>query len=208
MSIDLFSLVASYGVALIGVATFLSCLAVPVPTSLLMLASGGFVASGDLSLPWTLAAAFSGAVVGDNTGLLIGRAGGPQLNRWLEAAPARARLRAQAQAFITRWGGFGVFISRWLVSPLGPYVNFASGLGGMSWPRFALWGAAGEVVWVSLYVGLGYGFADHVAQIATVLGNASGALAAAVVTLGLGLWLWRRATPHHPDDKTAPRSHI
>ncbi|MBI1418336.1 MAG: DedA family protein [Limimaricola sp.] len=207
MTIDIFSLVAAYGVALIGVATLLSCLAVPIPTSLLMLASGGFAASGDLSLPWTMAAALGGAMAGDNIGHLIGRAGGPRLNRWLERAPARARLRAQAVAFMTRWGGFGVFLSRWLVSPLGPYVNFASGLGGMAWPRFALWAAAGEIVWVSLYVGLGYGFADHVAQIATVLGNASGALAGAVVTLGLGLWLWRRAAPR-PHDKTAPRPHI
>ena len=62
------ALAADYGVPLLFCVTFLSCLALPVPSSLLMLASGGFAAAGDLSLPAVAAAAFCGAVIGDNTG--------------------------------------------------------------------------------------------------------------------------------------------
>ena len=43
------ALVPTYGPWLLGLATFLSCLALPVPVSILMLTAGGFVASGDLS---------------------------------------------------------------------------------------------------------------------------------------------------------------
>ena len=43
-----FSLVASHGIVIILGITFLSCLAVPVPSSFVMLAGGAFVNSGDL----------------------------------------------------------------------------------------------------------------------------------------------------------------
>ena len=46
----LLGLVPQYGMYLLAVCTFASCLALPIPASMLMLAAGGFVASGDLSL--------------------------------------------------------------------------------------------------------------------------------------------------------------
>jgi len=82
-----------------------------------------------------------------------------------------------------------VFFSCWLVAPLGPYVNYVSGLTKFTWMRFALWGVAGEIVWVSLYVGLGYTFGDNLTAIASLLGNASGLFTAFAVTIGLGIWL-------------------
>jgi membrane-associated protein len=57
--------------------------------------------------------------------------------------------------------------------------------------RFALWGVAGEIVWVSLYVGLGYSFADNITSIASLLGNASGFITALAVVIALGWWLVR-----------------
>ena len=77
----------------------------------------------------------------------------------------------------------------WLVAPLGPYVNYVSGLTSFSWPRFALWGMAGEVVWVGLYVGLGFLFADNITAISALLSSISGFLVAFVVAVGLGFWL-------------------
>jgi membrane-associated protein len=63
-----FALVADYGVIIVFCVTFLSCLALPVPSSLLMLASGGFAATGDLALYAVGWSAFGGAVLGDNSG--------------------------------------------------------------------------------------------------------------------------------------------
>lgn len=42
--------VPTYGLWLFAASTFLSCLALPIPASILMLAAGGFVAAGDLPL--------------------------------------------------------------------------------------------------------------------------------------------------------------
>ncbi|WP_375254661.1 DedA family protein [Yoonia sp.] len=183
------SLAADYGVPLLFVITFLSCLALPVPSSLLMLAGGGFAAAGDLTLAAVVAAAISGALIGDNLGFLIARRMGLRLDDWLLRRPRRAALRAQSEAYMDKWGSSSIFFSRWLVAPFGPYVNYVSGLSGVNWPRFALWGMAGEIVWVGLYVGLGYGFADNIAAISSLLGNLSGFLAALVAAAGLGLWM-------------------
>lgn len=180
---------ADYGVPLLFAITFLSCLALPVPSSLLMLASGGFAAAGDMVLPVVMLAAFAGAVLGDNLGYWLARRFSGQLAQWLGANSKREQLRQRAADYLDSYGGLSVFFSRWLVAPLGPYVNYAAGLAGFSWARFALWGAAGEVVWVTTYVGLGFLFADNITAIASLLGNLSGFLAALVVAAGLVVWM-------------------
>jgi membrane protein YqaA with SNARE-associated domain len=92
MSDFFFALVADYGVPIVFVVTFLSCLDLPVPSSILMLTSGGFAATGDLTLSTVLAAAFIGAVLGDNAGYWIARASGDRMQNWLEK-------KSQAQRF-------------------------------------------------------------------------------------------------------------
>ncbi len=200
------ALFADYGVPLLFGVTFLSCLAIPVPSSLLMLASGGFAATGDVTLGSVILAAYAGAVLGDNSGYWIARAFGPQLTRWLATRPRRAQLYVLAQGFMDRWGGSSIFLSRWLVAPLGPYVNYVSGLTKLNWPRFALWGMAGEVAWVGIYVGLGYAFSHNIARLADLLGDISGFLVAGVIVTGLGAWLWH--VSHKRTGKSLPASHM
>ncbi|PJI92101.1 membrane protein DedA with SNARE-associated domain [Yoonia maricola] len=206
MTETIFALAADYGVPLLFCVTFLSCLALPVPSSLLMLASGGFAAAGDLSLPAVAAAAFCGAVIGDNTGYWIARGLGQRLGDWLKAHPKRAALRDRSEVFMGKWGGASVFFSCWLVAPLGPYVNYVSGLSRFSWVRFAMWGAAGEVFWVGIYVGLGYLFADNLTAISSILSNVSGFLVAVFMAFGLGLWLWRASKARERQIAQAPQA--
>lgn len=195
---------ADYGVPLLLVVTYLSCLALPVPSSLLMLASGGFAASGDLALWAVMLAAYLGAVLGDQTGYWIAQRFSRRLADVLARNAKRAGLAARAAGMIDRYGGIGVFLSRWLVAPLGPYVNYAAGLAGMAWARFTLWGAAGEAVWVCLYVGLGYAFADNITAISALLGNLSGFLASLVIALALVVWIIKasRLRERRPRRKT------
>ncbi len=197
MSDFLFGLLTDYGVMIVFAVTFLSCLAIPIPSSLVMLTAGGFAAAGDLVLAAVAGAAYVGAVIGDNTGYLIARLAGDRLSGWLNAKPKRAALRKRAETYMAKWGGSSVFFSCWLVAPLGPTVNYISGLSRMTWLRFALWGALGEIVWVSLYVGLGYSFADNISALSDLLGNISGFLTAALLTIGLGIWLWKVSAKHH-----------
>lgn len=189
---DVFLLVSRYGAVVLFVGTFLSCLALPVPSSLLMLAAGAFVGSGDLQLWSVFAAALAGAIAGDQLGYTIGRAGGGWLMARAMRKPAARRLTERAHDLADRYGGLSVFLSRWLFSPLGPYINFIAGAAGPDRARFTLWSAAGETVWVSLYLGLGYLFAGQITAVAAIVGNAVGFLAAAALAVLLGLLLRER----------------
>ncbi|MEF9602283.1 DedA family protein [Paracoccus lutimaris] len=192
----LLALVPVGGPWIVGTATFLSCLALPVPSSLIMLTAGAFVASGDLSGPVTVALALAGALTGDQLGYALGRAG---FSGKTVPTIKMTQFLTKAQILLARHGVWAVFLSRWLLSPLGPYVNLICGATRSSWWRFSLAGLAGESLWVGLYLGAGYTFAGHVEAIADIAGNLSGALSAGAVTLGLVLVLRSalRATGSH-----------
>ena len=79
-------------------------------------------------------------------------------------------------------------MTRWLFTPLGPAVNIASGITGLSWIRFTAWGVAGEALWVSIYIALGFSFGSNIETLAGILGNLSMALAMLALAAFFG---WR-----------------
>lgn len=189
----LLALVPQYGLWLLAATTFLSCLALPFPASILMLTAGGFAAAGDLVLWQAFLAAAAGGVAGDQLGYWAGRWFGAASLARLRTDPGRDRLLAKADALMDRKGVIAVFLSRWLLSPLGPYVNVIAGSTRYAWPRFTVSGVAGEAVWAGLYVGTGYGFAGNVEAASDMLGSVLGLVGGAGAVLALGYWLFAGA---------------
>lgn len=185
----LLALVPTYGLWLLAATTFFSCLALPFPASILMLTAGGFVAAGDLDLSATFAAAAAGGIAGDQLGFWAGRWLGVPLLARVRRDPARDKLLGRAVAIMQARGVAGVFLTRWLFSPLGPWVNLTAGSTGYGWHRFSLASVAGEAVWSGLYVGMGYVFAGNIEAASEMLGSALGFVAAGAVMIGLGIWL-------------------
>ncbi|MFV0300583.1 MAG: DedA family protein [Paracoccus sp. (in: a-proteobacteria)] len=191
----LLGLLPEWGPWLVGLTTFLSCLLLPVPSSLVMLAAGAFTASGDLSLATIAGGALGGAVLGDGIGyLLAGR-----IRPLVIARPGAARMIVRARSFLDRRGFAAVFLTRWLFSPLGPWTNLAAGLS-----RFGIWRflpavILGETLWVAIYLGLGRGFGSNYQAAADLAGSVLGLLAGLAVMALLGRYLWRRrrAGPDH-----------
>ena len=186
----LLGLVPQYGLWLLAATTFFSCLALPFPASILMLTAGGFVAAGDLELGQTVGAAAGGAIAGDQVGYWAGRAFGAKLLARLRRDPARDKLLSKADAFMDKRGGIAVYLSRWLVSPLGPWVNLTAGSTGYGWHRFSIAGVAGEATWAGIYVGMGYAFAGNVEAASTMLGSVLGVVAGGAAVVILGYWLF------------------
>ena len=184
--------VADWGALALAIVTFLSCLAIPVPSSMMMLTAGAFAASGDLALASAASSALAGAVLGDQTGYQLGRLGYRRAEGWLMKSRGRAAVLERARTSVNKRGAVAVFFSRWMFSVLGPYVNLLAGAAGMAWITFTAMGVAGEMVWVVAYVGLGYLAGGQIAQASEILGNALGLLASLAVTLGLGWLLWKR----------------
>jgi membrane protein DedA with SNARE-associated domain len=187
MTDTLLLLVSEYGNWVIFAATLLSCFALPMPSSLMMMAGGAFAAVGDLVLWQVCSAALAGALLGDQGGYFLSRfGGGKRLWARLSTAKGSARLMTQAEQFLARRGGWAIYLSRWLFSPLGPYLNLIAGATQMRWIRFAVADLAGEITWVALYVSLGYAFGSHIEELSETLGNVIGLLTAGVMTVLLG----------------------
>ena len=186
----LLELVPQYGLWVLAVSTFFSCLALPFPASILMLTAGGFVAAGDLDLTATFAAAATGGIAGDQLGFWAGRKLGAPLLTRVRQDPARDKLVGRAVAMMEKRGVVGVFLTRWLFSPLGPWVNLITGSTGYGWHRFTIAGIAGEAVWAGLYVGMGYSFGGNIAAASDMLGSVLGMLAGGAAVVILGMWLY------------------
>lgn len=186
-------LVPSYGAYLVALCVALSCLAVPLPSSMLVLAAGGFAASGDLDLWQVGLGAFAGFVIGDQIAYQIGKRGGIAVKARLAKGPKRAAMIGKAESFVDRHGSWAVLASRTIVSPLGPYVGFVGAAAGMTWMRFTFPAVFGAANWSAGYAGLGYAFADRIADIANLLGNLAGAIMALALVVGSGIWLFKIA---------------
>lgn len=184
------ALLVAWGAPALFAVTLASCLALPVPASMMMLAAGAFAASGDLSVISVSLSALAGAISGDQIGYWLARIGRKSLPRD-RATGRRGALLQKAAGLMHRRGGFGIFLSRWLFSPLGPYANLAAGLTGMRWGRFTIWGSLGETVWVGLYVGLGLTFARNLSLAVDLASNLIGIASGAAVSIGLAWWLRR-----------------
>ena len=165
---------------------------VPIPTSLALLTLGALAANGDTELVSAFIWAVSGATLGDQAGFLAGRfviQSAEGRSGFLGGLASKARA---AEPKLERWGGSGVFLTRWLFTPLGPAISIASGITGLSWPRFTIWGVSGELVWVSIYIALGYSFGSNIETLSEILGNLSMALAMLALAAFLG-WRLRQA---------------
>lgn len=192
MSDALLGLAADHGGPALFAILAANCLGVPFPTSLLLLALGSFAGQGEVSFWGLLFWGLAGAALGDQAGYFLGRLGGQLAGRRLARRPRAAAAAVRAELLIGRWGGLGVFFSRWLLAPLAPWVNMATGAAAFPWPRFTLWALLGEALWLCLYLGLGLLFSHSIQSLAGVLGGVTWLLVVALVTLLLGWALLAR----------------
>ena len=190
----LLELLTNYGLPALFGAMMLAAIGMPFPSSLTLIAMGSFVAQGDLAFWPVIVAGSAGAVAGDQIGYAFGRFGGRPLLARLTDRIGGADKVAQAEAFSRKWAGWGIFFSRWLIGPLGPWINLTSGLSEYSWRRFVLLDIAGELLWLLIYVSLGRLFSDQVQAIADFLGNLTWVIVGLLVAALLGWLLFRRTT--------------
>lgn len=184
-----------YGVPLLFAVIAIAAIGVPFPVSLTLVAAGSFAKQGEMRLLSVILAGSLAAILGDQIGYGLSRWGGrPLIDRITRRLGGAEKIK-KAQALSKKWGGPGIFFSRWLVTELGPWINVTSGITAYPWPRFIIWDALGEVLWVVLYVMLGYIFSDRVQYIAEILGNLAWAILALIVTGILGWKLFRYMRP-------------
>jgi membrane protein DedA with SNARE-associated domain len=181
-------------------AILICSLGIPFPISLLLVVAGSLVEQGEMKLWQVIVVASFAAILGDQIAYGLARWAGRRLvNRIGRKIGAEKKIK-QAENFTKRWGGSGVFVSRWLVTALGPWVNLASGIAAYSWRRFLFWDVLGEVLWVALYVSIGYAFSNRVQAVRDILGNLTWVILGVIATVILGWQLFLRTQPAAKED--------
>lgn len=180
-----------YGLPVLFGVILICSVGVPFPVCLVLVAAGSFARQGDLKLWQVITVSIIAAVLGDHIGYGLSRWRGRRfMLRISRRFGGEAKIK-RAEALTKRWSGVGIFLSRWLVAALGPWVNVTSGIAAYPWRRFFLWDVLGEVLWVALYVILGYVFSDRVQAIAEILGNLAWVVVGLIVAIILGWKLVR-----------------
>ncbi len=197
MSEQILAALALYGEPALFVVATVAAIGIPLPVMLLLIVAGSLAAQGTLNFSIAVSAAAVGSIAGDQIGYAIGRRGGHVLVGRLTRLMGGAKRMQEMDGRIRRWGGASVFFSRWLVTPLGPWVNLASGLAGYSWLHFTVWDVLGEALFAVLYIGFGLIFSDRVQEIESILGDLTWALVAvlAAAIIGWKLFAKKAARP-------------
>ncbi len=183
------------GYAAVWAALFIAAAGVPLPISLVLLAVGAFSAVGDFNLSLLALVAISGSVAGDQLGYGIGHWWGRRLLLWIGRSPHLDALSTHAiipaEAYFARYGGWAVFLTRFIVSGLGGTTNLVAGATRYQYRRFLLADISGEALGAIIPLSLGYLFGASWEAVSDVLNAASLFGLAAVTVLILAMSLWR-----------------
>lgn len=163
-------LIVTYGYLAIGVLIGLESMGLPVPGESVLVLAALYAGRHGLDIVGVVAAAATGAIVGDNIGYWIGREFGYRLllryGGYIGLSAGKIKL---GQYLFLRHGGKVVFFGRF-VATLRILAALLAGLNRMDRRRFLLANAAGGILWASV-IGFGtYAFGKVVLRIAGPLG--------------------------------------
>jgi membrane-associated protein len=177
---------SQYGSPVLFGVVLIASIGVPLPVTLVLIVAGSLVAQGFMSIGPAIVLASAGSIIGDQIGYVIGRWGGNAVIRRLTRLLSDKHSLETIQEKTARWGGPGIFFTRWVLGVLGPWVNLACGAARYPWMRFLAWDVAGEVIGAVVYIWLGREFSDRVLAIDSLLGDFSWALLAFLAAIALG----------------------
>jgi membrane-associated protein len=128
------------------------------PGDSLLFAAGALAAIGSLDL-WLLVVLLVGAaILGDTVNYWVGAWIGPRAFsgnvRFL-----RKDYLERTHAFYEKHGGKTIILARF-VPIIRTFAPFVAGVGAMSYPKFITYNIVGAVLWVGLFVPLGYFFGN------------------------------------------------
>lgn len=152
---------------------------IPLPGETMLLVAAIYAGTTHcLAIPLVIAAAASGAILGDNLGYWVGREGGYRLLRrygqYLGVDERRVKL---GQYLFRKYGDKVVFFGRF-IAILRTWAAFLAGTNRMPWRSFLLYNALGGIIWATLYGLGGYFLGDNVHRL-------TGPIGPITITLGL-----------------------
>ncbi|MBI2383082.1 MAG: DedA family protein [Gammaproteobacteria bacterium] len=162
-----------------------------IPTTVVLLAAGAFVAFGKLELWAALAFATAGAVAGDLVNFWIGRRFGERALRSPFAQRYTSAIERSRQ-IVQRHGAKGLMLGRY-VGLVRPFIAAIAGAHGMRLLSFLLIEFLAGFLWAGGFIALGLAFSASLGLAAEVAGRLAVLIVCALVLVWLGFWLTRRS---------------
>ncbi len=152
---------------------------IPFPGETMLLVAAIYAGSTHQLAPvLVIAAAASGAILGDNLGFWVGCEGGSRLlRRNAHLVRLNERKLKLGLYLFRRHGGKVVFFGRF-VAVLRMWAAFLAGTYRMEWKRFLLFNALGGIIWATCYGLGGYLLGDNLQRLTGPIGLVALALAA------------------------------
>ncbi len=172
-----------YGTPVLAAIVFFTSFGIPLPSSLALLLAGSLIQQGDMNVVLVVISGTAAAILGDILAYWAGRWGGPRFRGWLSRRIVGEKKLLSVEDTAQRWGGAGIFLSRWLITPLGPWLNYISGIAQFPFGKFFVWDFAGQMTWVIIYLIAGGLFSTSVQTISDFFGSLAWAMIGLVAIL-------------------------
>lgn len=171
--------------------TFFAAFWFPLPATALIIAGGAFCAQGYFDLYWIALSGVGGSILGDLTGYLLSYRYGEKIFRtlWLGQI-LDSRQFWSFRPFFQKYSRLSVFLSRFLITGIGPTVNILAWLTHMRRREYIPIDIIGEMIYISGYMYLGYTLGTQWESILTVVESFS-TLILSIVWLG-GIYVFIR----------------
>jgi len=187
----------TYGYWAVLIIVMIESAGIPCPGETMLLIAAGYAGASNspthsLSIVLVIAAAATGAIVGDNLGYWAGRQGGYRLlERYGKYILLNQRKLKLGQMLFARHGGKVVFFGRWL-AVLRAWAAFLAGCNRMDARAFVAYNAAGGIAWATFFGMLAYILGknkDQLERIVKNLGTAGVIIAALIIGYAIFWWL-------------------
>lgn len=152
------NLLGRYGYAVVFVTVLAEQIGLPVPSQLLLLATGALAGSAGLNLALVLALAGVASLIGDTVWYWIGRAGGARVLGWLcrISLEPDSCVRRTERALGTR-GARALLLAKFVpgLSTIAPPL---AGVVGIPFAQFVVFSALGALLWAGAFTSVGWLF--------------------------------------------------
>jgi membrane-associated protein len=173
------------------------------PGDTLLLTAGVFAAQGKLELASLIPVIALAAILGDNIGYFIGKHYGRRLFRKPDGLVFRQEYIHRAEAFFNRYGDKTMLFAHFIpiVRTFAPPV---AGVANMSYRKFFLFDAIGDIAWAVIVTMVGYWFGTKIPDIDHYILLAVGAVM--LITLGPTLYHLAKAilSKRRTEEKNTP----
>jgi len=161
------------------------------PGEIACLLGGVLAFESKLALGLVIAAAISGAVIGDSVGYFVGARYGDLLLSKLPSRFVKPEHIERTKEMIRRFGGRAVFVGRFTAALRALVPGFA-GVSRMRYRTFLAWNLIGGALWATAVVVAGYLAGDAWRRVSSDISVVSYLILGAVVVFLVALWWWRR----------------